>query len=85
VDLICEHCLVCADVDGQKVVNVSIVDAVARDLYLDDGNSSPQLVSAHASMVPDSKPDVVKVPKSLTHLTDPLRDSESESTKKEKL
>ena len=85
VNLICEHCLVCAVVDGQKVVNLSMVDAVARDLYLEDGNSSPQLVSAQASMVPDSKPDMVRAPKSLTPLIEPLRDSESESTKKEKL
>ena len=38
VNLICEQCLVGAFVDQQRVVKVSVVDAVARDFDLDDGN-----------------------------------------------
>src|SRR5208283_3567146 len=39
VNLICEHCLVSAFVDQQRVVKLSVVDAVARDFDLSDGNS----------------------------------------------
>ena len=39
VNLICEQCLVSAFVDQQKVVRVNVVDAVARDFDLADGNS----------------------------------------------
>jgi len=84
VNQICEHCLVSAFVDQQREVKVSMVDTVARDLDLDDGNSSP-LMPPPASVAPDSKPGMIEMLKTSTQLTERLRDSESESPKKEKL
>jgi type II secretory pathway predicted ATPase ExeA len=81
VNLICEHCLVSAFVDQQKVVKVSMVDAVARDLDLDDANSSPGM-AAPASAAPDSEPNLIEMPKTLPELTGRLRDSESTPPKK---
>jgi general secretion pathway protein A len=82
VNQICEHCLVSAFVDQQKVVKASMVDSVARDLDLDDGNSSP-LVPPAASVAPGSKPDMIEALKDSTPPS--VRDSESESPKKHKL
>ena len=44
VNLICEQCLVSAFVDQQKVVRVSVVDAVARDFDLEEENGLPGTV-----------------------------------------
>ena len=58
VNLICEHCLVSAFVDQQKVVKVSVVDAVARDFDLGEENSlaatGPPPFAAPASKIMDS-------------------------------
>jgi general secretion pathway protein A len=58
VNQICEQCLVSAFVDRQKVVKVSVVNAVARDLDLDEVNSLPDTgpppFAAPASKIMDS-------------------------------
>ena len=83
VNLICEHCLVSAFVDQQKVVKVSIVDAVARDFDFSDGNSllgtAPLAPPAPAS--PGSKVELIEVLKTLTDLANRLRDSEAAGKK----
>jgi hypothetical protein len=72
VNLLCEQCLVSAFVDQQKVVKVNVVDAVARDFDLADGNSSPG--TAPPALV--SKVDFTEALKTLTDLADRLRASE---------
>ena len=84
VNLICEHCLVSAFVDQQKVVKASVVDTVARDFDLDGGKSMPDLTPAPPG-VPISKIDFIDALKSLTDLADRLRSSEPGPPKKGKL
>jgi type II secretory pathway predicted ATPase ExeA len=84
VNLICEHCLVSAFVDQQKVVKASVVDAVARDFDLDDANSLPGMAPP-APAAPGSKIDFIEALKTLTDLADRLRGSEPGPPKKEKL
>jgi len=37
INLLCEHCLVSAFVDQQKVIGAGVVEAVAREFELGDG------------------------------------------------
>jgi len=73
VNLICEHCLVSAFVDQQKVVGTSIVDAVARDFDLGDNHSLMQ----EPRSVPD-KFDLMDALKTISNLAERLKESESE-------
>jgi type II secretory pathway predicted ATPase ExeA len=82
VNLICEHCLVSAFVDQQKVVTVGMVDAVARDFDLGDNHSLPPVSS---SSVNGDKFDLMDALKTLSKLADQLKDSESEVPKEGKL
>jgi general secretion pathway protein A len=79
VNLICEHCLVSAFVDQQKVITGTVVDAVARDFELDDASISGAM--ATPSNPPARKIDIVDALKTLTTLADRLRDSESDLPK----
>jgi len=81
VNLICEHCLVSAFVDQQKVVGTGIVDAVARDFDLGDNHAAmPPL----APQTPD-KFDLVDALKTISNLAERLRESERDVTKEGKL
>jgi general secretion pathway protein A len=100
VNLICEHCLVSAFADQQKVVHVDAVDAVVRDLDLGDANAladiappaspvrplpvAPAPPRPAASAAPASKSDLREALKSLTDLADRLRESEPDLRKKTK-
>ena len=100
VNLICEHCLVSAFADQQKVVHVDAVDAVVRDLDLGDANAladiappaspvrpvpaAPAPPRPPASAAPGSKSDLREALKSLTDLADRLRESEPDLRKKTK-
>ena len=75
VNLICEHCLVSAFVDQQKVVKVSVVDAVARDFDLSDENSLA--ATAPPAAAAPGKVELIEVLKTLTDLANRLRDSEA--------
>ena len=84
VNLICEACLVSAFVNQQNVVKVSVVDAVARNFDLADGNSLPGTAPpAPAALV--SKVDFIEALKTLTDLADRLRASKPGPPKKGKL
>jgi type II secretory pathway predicted ATPase ExeA len=81
VNLICEHCLVSAFVDQQKVVGPTIVDAVARDFDLGDN---------HASVPPAPLPspdkfDLTEALKTLSNLAERLKEPERELPKEGKL
>jgi general secretion pathway protein A len=86
VNLICEHCLVSAFVDQQKVVSTTVVDAVARDFDLGDSSissglaSTPQTPKANGT----EKFDVIAALKTLTTLAERLRDEDDDGPKKEK-
>ncbi len=70
VNLICEHCLVSAFVDQQKLIASPVVDAVARDFELDDASVSTSRAT------PSTETDLAAALKTLTTLTDRLRDSD---------
>jgi len=81
VNLICEHCLVSAFVDQQKVVTSNLVDAVARDFDLGDNH--------HFAAVPPPPPngdkfDLVDALKTLSKLAEQLKQPEREVPKEGK-
>src|SRR5215813_2710 len=81
INLLCEHCLVSAFVDQQKVVATGIVDAVARDFDLGDNRAAmPPL----APPAPD-KFDLVDALKTISNLAERLKESEHDVTKEGKL
>jgi general secretion pathway protein A len=82
VNLICEHCLVSAFVDQQKVVTTSIVDAVARDFDLGDGRMMPPPPETPAN--PD-KFDLVDALRTLSKLAEQLKQPDAEAPKEGKL
>ena len=82
VNLICEHCLVSAFVDQQKVIGASIVEAVARDFDLGDNHSA--LPSPPALDTPD-KFDLVNAIKALSTLAERLKEPERELPKEGKI
>jgi general secretion pathway protein A len=75
VNLLCEHCLVSAFVDQQKTVSVAVVDAVARDFDL-EGNHNVGPVS---QVVPD-KFDLMDALKTISNLTERLKESHREAS-----
>jgi type II secretory pathway predicted ATPase ExeA len=75
VNLICEHCLVSAFVDQQKMVSVGIVDAVARDFDLGDNHIGPAVVPPP----PAEKFDLVDALKTLSNLAERLKEPGRES------
>src|SRR2546427_312478 len=84
VNLICEHCLVSAFVDQQKLILPNVVNAVARDFDLGDGNASAAM-TAPAEISPAEKFDVVEVLRTLATLADRLRDTTQDLPKERKL
>ena len=80
VNLICEHCLVSAFVDQQRVVGPTIVDAVARDFDLGDNS---------ATLPPPApggdKFDLTEALKTLSNLAERLKEPERELPKEGKL
>lgn len=83
VNLLCEHCLVSAFVDQQKVVAPGVVDAVARDFDLSTDAASAAMTPPPPN--PNEKFDVAEALKTLATLADRLRQSESDLPKERKL
>jgi len=79
VNLICEHCLVSAFVDQQKLVAPNIVDAVARDFDLGDNHAAVPVVPA------PEKFDLMDAVRTISSLAERLKDSERQVTKEGKL
>ena len=75
VNLLCEHCLVSAFVDQHKTVNAAVVDAVARDFDL-EGN---HIVGSVSQVVPD-KFDLMGALKTISNLTERLKESHREAS-----
>jgi general secretion pathway protein A len=88
VNLICEHCLVSAFVDHQKIIGSSVVEAVARDFDLGETSISNQAATAQPTVLTTpsgEKLDLVAALKTLVTLADRLRESEQEAAKERKL
>ena len=80
VNLICEHCLINAFVDQQKVVQPEAVVTVARDFELD--GFSPPAVRVSAS--PTDRIDLAETLRTLANLAERLRDAEQKLPKEGK-
>jgi type II secretory pathway predicted ATPase ExeA len=88
VNLICEHCLVSAFVDQQKIIRSSVVEAVARDFDLSDLTTTSETPAASPMHTPThtgEKLDLVAALKTLVTLADRLRESDQETPKERKL
>jgi general secretion pathway protein A len=83
VNLICEHCLVSAFVDQQKIVNTPVVEGVARDFDLAD-NTSAQAMMPTAVNTYTEKFDLLEALKTLATIAERLRQSDPELTKERK-
>ena len=84
INLLCEHCLVSAFVDQQKVIGPTVVDGVARDFDLGDNTTSG------AALVPPVSPtaekfDLVDALRSLATLADRLRQEDKDLPEERKL
>jgi general secretion pathway protein A len=75
INLLCEHCLVSAFVDQQKLIGPAVVDAVARDFDLGENTSSAALTAPASNASPD-KFDLVEALRSLATLADRLKQPE---------
>jgi type II secretory pathway predicted ATPase ExeA len=89
VNLLCEHSMVSAFVDQQKVIAPAVVDAVARDLDLSDNTASGAMMPGPTTTPPQNgspeKFDLVEALRSLATLADRLRDEEKDLPKEGKL
>ena len=81
VNLICEHCLVSAFVDQQKMVTGTIVNAVARDFDLGDNHASGAATPPPAQ----DKFDLMDALKTISNLAERLKDHETDVAKGGKL
>ena len=79
INLLCEHCLVSAFVDQQKVIEPAVVDAVARDFDLGDNTASGSITAPPPSSN-GNKFDLVDALRSLATLADRLRQEEKETS-----
>lgn len=84
INLLCEHCLVSAFVDQQKIVEPGVVDAVARDFDLSDNTSSGAMIAAAPPSSNGTKFDLVDALRSLATLADRLRQEEKETSPTER-
>ena len=71
VNLICEHCLINAFADQQRVVTADSVKAVARDFEL-EGNGVSQTASPQAAL------NLSETAETLANLAERLRDAETD-------
>jgi len=84
INLLCEHCLVSAFVDQQKIIGPSVVEGVARDFDLSDNTTSGAMVPP-APVPGAEKFDLVEALRSLATLADRLRQEEKDLPNERKL
>jgi len=83
INLLCEHCLVSAFVDQQRVIGPIVVDSVARDFDLGDNTTSAAKTIPPTAQA--NKFDLVEALRSLATLADHLREQEKELPHERKL
>jgi type II secretory pathway predicted ATPase ExeA len=84
INLLCEHCLVSAFVDQQKIIGPAAVDGVARDFDLGD-NTTSGIVPVPPPAPRAEKFDLVEALRSLATLADRLREEDKELPDERKL
>jgi type II secretory pathway predicted ATPase ExeA len=84
INLLCEHCLVSAFVDQQKVIEPAVVEAVARDFDLGDDTTSGAVTPAGPTASP-ARFDVAEALRSLATLAERLREEEKDLPREKKL
>jgi len=84
INLLCEHCLVSAFVDQQKVIGPEVVETVARDFDLGDGTAAGAMTTPPPNDG-QQKLDLVETLRSLADLADRLREDEKDLPKERKL
>jgi general secretion pathway protein A len=84
INLVCEHCLVSAFVDQQKVIGPSVVDGVARDFDLGD-NTSAGAMKVPPPVAAVDKFDVVEAIRSIATLADRIRQEEKDVPEERKI
>jgi len=85
VNLLCEHCLVSAFVDQQKVIGPAVVEFVARDFDLADGPAGRAMMTPPSPAPGQIKLDLVDTLRSLANIADRLRDDQKDLPKERKL
>ena len=83
VNLLCEHCLVSAFVDQQKLITASVVEGVARDFDLED-NTTFQTTAVPPPSAVTERFDLLEALKTLANLAERLRQPEPEAPKERK-
>jgi type II secretory pathway predicted ATPase ExeA len=84
INLLCEHCLVSAFVDQQKVIGPAVVEIVARDFDLGDGSAAGAMTTPPPAAGND-KLDLAEALRSLASLADRLRDEDKDLPKERKI
>lgn len=84
INLVCEHCLVSAFVDQQKVIGPAVVEGVARDFDLGD-NTSAGAMKVPPPVTTVDKFDVVEAIRSIASLADRIRQEEKELPEERKI
>jgi general secretion pathway protein A len=83
VNLVCEHCLVSAFVDQQRLVTPAIVDTVARDFDLGDNYTMPPPPPQPTNGA--EKFDLMEALKTLSNVAERLKESDQEAPKEGKI
>jgi putative secretion ATPase (PEP-CTERM system associated) len=81
INLLCEHCLVSGFVDQKKIIPIEVVDSVARDFDLTEGNAAAAMIPA--APVSSERFDLVEALRTLATLADRLRHTEQQDVPKE--
>ncbi|MGA2389756.1 MAG: AAA family ATPase [Candidatus Sulfotelmatobacter sp.] len=80
INLLCEHCLVSAFVDQQRLIGPGVVETVARDFDLGDN-----LIAASVAAPEREKLDLVETLRSLASLANRLQEEEKSPPNERKL
>lgn len=70
INLLCEHCLVSAFVDQQRVIGPEVVESVARDFDLTDGTASRGLPAPPLAVEHEEKIDLLQTLRSMARMAD---------------
>ena len=84
VNLICEHCLVSAFVDQQKIITTKIVEDVAQDFDLKGSEAVAAAPTSDLPTTETAKFDVAEALRTLATLAEQLRQAEQDAPKERK-
>jgi hypothetical protein len=85
INLLCEHCLVSAFVDQQRVILPPVVDSVARDFELGDGTGTAAgVMTAPPPIANRDKTELAETLRSLASLADRLREEDKDDFPRER-